>query len=213
MPAGAGPGAPSKFTPDRAAKILQAMRGGNYRSVACEFAGIHYTTLRKWLIDAEKPGAPQELVEFSAAMAQAEAQAEVADLAIIRRAAQDKDWRAAAWIRERRSPERWSTKTEAKVEVTGAGGEPLSLGGASAADVLAIASLAARLAVRAHEEEVGDGALMEVDGREVYVDSAGRIGEPIVPRALEPSVDLGEPDEPAGTQANLDDTSEPEAPL
>lgn len=184
MPKGAGPGAPSKFTPDVQARILQALRGGNYASVACQFAGVHYSTFRKWLVDAEKPGASQELVEFSQAVAQAEAQAEVADLAIIRRAAQDKDWRAAAWIRERRSRERWGQKLEGTigVDVT-SGGEPVA-GGASSAEVVAIASLAARLAVRAQEEAAGDGALVEVNGREVYVDRDGRVGEPIVPGSM-----------------------------
>lgn len=184
MPAGAGPGRPSKFTPDTTARILQALRGGNFMSVACEFAGVHYTTVRKWLIDAEKPGAPQELVEFSDAVRQAEAQAEVADLAIIRRAAQDKDWRAAAWIRGRRSRERWGDKVDASVDVT-SGGEPIAAGGgASSADVLAIASLAARLAVRASEEDAGDGQVMEVDGEEVLVDRDGRVGELVAPGSL-----------------------------
>lgn len=200
MPPGGGRGAPSKFSPDVAARVIQALRGGNYRNVAAAYAGIHYTTLRKWLIDAEKPDAPQELIDFANAVEKAEADAEVADLALIRRAAQDKDWRAAAWIRERRSPERWGRRDATKVEVSGPAGGPVQVdvGGVVAGDVLAIVALQNRLAAKAASEELGDGAVVEVDGVEKILDRAGVEGVPIVPGSMHrnplPAVELPDPD-------------------
>lgn len=160
-------GRPTKFTPDTTDKILQALRAGNYRETACRYAGISYATLRKWMLKAEEPDAPAEYVEFVAAIEKAEADAEVADLALIRRAASDQrdddgnitargSWQAAAWIRERKNPERWGRREATKVELSGPDGGPVQLDVQHMVDVSAIESLAAQLAGRRRELDVAE---------------------------------------------------------
>ena len=155
-------GRPSKFTPERTEKVLHALRAGNYRETACRYAGISYTTFRKWLMTAEQPDAPPEYIEFAEAVEKAEADAEIFDLAIIRRASQDQhddngdlvskgSWQAAAWIRERKNPERWGRREATKVEVTGAEGGPVQMQVSHLVDVTAIEGLAAALERRALE--------------------------------------------------------------
>lgn len=141
-------GRPTKFTDDTRNKIIQALRGGNYRTVAAAYAGISHTTLRNWLIMAQDPHAAPEYVEFLADVEKAEADAEVADIALIRRAAQDGTWAAAAWIRERKNPDRWSKGDRLDVSVSGPDGGPVDVRVGVGADPASIASLAAILADR-----------------------------------------------------------------
>ena len=42
-------GRPSKFTPETRKKILWALRLGNYRKTAAEYAGISERTICDWL--------------------------------------------------------------------------------------------------------------------------------------------------------------------
>lgn len=152
-----GPGRPTKFTPDTRDKILTALRAGNYRITACRYANISHHTLLKWLKIAENPDAPPEYVEFATAVEKAEADAEVADLALIRRAAQDGQWQAAAWIRERKNPERWGRRDRASVELSGPDGGPLELSVSHLVDVSAIEGLLGSLEAR--RRELGEGVL------------------------------------------------------
>jgi len=144
-------GRPTKLTPEVSEKIVTALRGGNYREVACRYAGISYQTFRTWLKRAEEQQAPPEYLEFAAAVEKAEADAEVADIALIRRAAQDGSWTAAAWVRERKNPERWGKKDRTAVELTGPDGGPLDVRVAHGVDETAIGGLAAALERRARE--------------------------------------------------------------
>ena len=41
--------AKNKFTPETKEKLLAAIRGGNFRVVACQLAGITNKTLYEWL--------------------------------------------------------------------------------------------------------------------------------------------------------------------
>jgi transposase-like protein len=139
------PGRPTKFNPERCEKIITALRGGNYRETACKYAGISNQTLRNWLKQAENPDAPPEYMEFLCAVEKAEADAEVADIALIRRSAQDGQWQAAAWIRERKNPERWGRRDASKIEVTGADGGPVDMRVTLGVDMSAIEGLALKL--------------------------------------------------------------------
>lgn len=168
-------GRPSKFTEETRTKILTALRGGNYRNVAAEYAGISYATLRNWLLLAADPHSPPEYVQFLADVEKAEADAEVADLALIRRAAQDGNWSAAAWVRERKNPERWGKKDRTQVEVSGPDGSPLSVQVQVGADPAAVASLAAVLASRWEERQdpLAQAEVIDAGGSEVPSLSSG----------------------------------------
>jgi len=99
---------PTKLTPELQEKILQAVRAGNYIETAAVYAGINKTTLYDWL----KRGARAKsgkFREFSNALEKALAEAEVRDVAIIAKAAQEQ-WQAAAWRLERKYPCRWGRR-------------------------------------------------------------------------------------------------------
>ena len=83
----------SKYGPAVEKRILTALRHGATRKLACAAGGIGTSTLAEWLTD--KPG-------FSDAVHKAEAYAAEKALASIIKAAAEGDWRAGAWLLERR---------------------------------------------------------------------------------------------------------------
>ncbi len=98
-------GRPSKLTPERQARLVEAIASGHYYETACRLAGIHYANFRQWMIkgEAEESGKYREFYE---AITHAEAEAE--DHAIQQwQQAMPTDWRAAQMFLERRHPDRW----------------------------------------------------------------------------------------------------------
>lgn len=183
-------GRPTKFTPERTDKLIQAIKAGHWRNVACKYAGIAPQTLRNWIAIAQGPDAPDEYVEFLAALEKAEADAEVFDLALIRKAAtgeKDEDgeytvkpqWQAAAWRLERKNPERWGRRDSTKVELTGADGGPVDVRVSLGVDDTAIMGLALALEARQREAEVreledGGSSVNWLEGRVVEGDEVER---------------------------------------
>lgn len=47
-------GRPSRLTPERAARVLSLIEGGNHITTACEASGIHRATLYRWLARADE---------------------------------------------------------------------------------------------------------------------------------------------------------------
>jgi hypothetical protein len=97
-----------KWTPEREAVLLQALRVGNYVETAAQYAGISKETYYNWLAYGEAGKPPFK--DFLDKVAEAHAHAEIASLTRIQKAAEDGNWFAAAWILERRFPERWARK-------------------------------------------------------------------------------------------------------
>lgn len=112
------------FTPERAEKIVEALRLGVTQRTAITYGGIGESTFYRWLADAKKPDAPQELKEFWESVKAARAEAEVRNVAIIQNAAR-KQWQAAAWFLERSFPSNWS-RTD-RHEITGRDGGAIEL--------------------------------------------------------------------------------------
>lgn len=175
-------GRPTKFTPDRTQKIIDALRGGNYRSTACQYAGINYQTFLNWLTIAKGPDAPPEYVDFLEAVEKAEADAEVARVALIAKASQDVmdedgelvakgSWQAAAWHLERSHPERWGRREASKVEISGPDGGPISVQAALGVDQESISGLLMSLASRQRDEQVAELMESQSDG---WVDEVER---------------------------------------
>jgi transposase-like protein len=103
-----GPGRPSKLTPQVESIVLNGIRCGASYKGACVAAGIHPTTLSAWKRKAkEQPHS--EYGAFIRKLRKADQEGIVACVAHIQKAAQ-KDWRAAAWLLERRDPKRFSMK-------------------------------------------------------------------------------------------------------
>lgn len=128
-------GRPTKLTSEIQNKIVTAIRAGNYIETAAAYAGISKNTLYDWLkrgarekerlernprARIKKSEAPY--VEFSDAVEKAMAEAEIRDVAIIAKAAEE-NWQAAAWRLERKYPERWGRRE--KIEHVGKDDGPI----------------------------------------------------------------------------------------
>lgn len=96
-----GPGRPSRLNPEVVGRFLQAIRAGNHRETAAQFAGISNATLYRWLRDSRAP-----FVAFRRAVVMAEAEVEVEVVSNIIRLS-SKSTRAAAFWLSRRYPGRW----------------------------------------------------------------------------------------------------------
>ena len=108
-------GRPSKLTPETQSKLIQAIRGGSFLVVACEFAGVSYKVFRDWMIRGETEGKGQ-FREFRNAVIKAESEVEVRLTASWQKATAD-DWRAAAEFLSRRFPDRWSSTQKLQVQL------------------------------------------------------------------------------------------------
>ena len=114
-------GRPTKLTPEVEEKIVSLVRAGNYPEVAAQAAGIDPRTYYRWMEKGENGTAPYG--QFRHAVKEAQAAAESHAVTIIRKAAMDGSWQAAAWFLERSKAERWRRKEN--VELTGKDGGPV----------------------------------------------------------------------------------------
>lgn len=111
----AGPGKTgrkTKCTPEITKRILDLIKGGNYRNVACAAAGIDSRVLREWLMRGAK--GEQPYANFSAEMDIAEAQGEARHVLTITSASKA-DWRAAAFILKTKYRKNWHEEREVEV--------------------------------------------------------------------------------------------------
>lgn len=101
-----------KLTTELISKLVEAIQIGCTYKHACEYAGIADSTFYGWMENGrnlrEKSKTQkikktnQIYIEFLETIEKAKAKNVIANLAIIQRAAKDKNWQAAAWILERR---------------------------------------------------------------------------------------------------------------
>lgn len=128
-------GRPSVMTPEAVEKLLQALRAGNFRNVAAEWAGISQRVFREWMAKGkdEKAGSFRD---FRRRVLEAEKAAEIRAVGLLMKAAEH-DAKHASWWLERKFPERWGRKE--RHEVSGAKGGPIqtesALSGLSAAEL------------------------------------------------------------------------------
>jgi transposase len=133
-------GRPTVMQPQLVDRLCEALGNGNWREVACAWAGISSSTFRNWMAkgEAEKVG---RFRDFRRRVLEAEQSAEIRAVQLVMQAAEN-DARHAEWFLERKFPERWGRKD--RHELTGAGGGPVvteSLSQLSREELLAIASL------------------------------------------------------------------------
>ena len=114
-------GAPEKLTPELRETITRYIRQGSFRETACAAAGVTAKTLREWLRrgkDESDQGLRTKYTDLVEAMDKAEAECVVRDVAKIRAAGED-DWKALAWVLERRNRDLFGLKQEHKHEIGG----------------------------------------------------------------------------------------------
>lgn len=98
-------GRPSKLTPERQEKLIQAIKAGNHLNVACAYAGIDYSNFRMWMRkgEAQKSGSYRD---FHDAVKLAEAELEVKVVANWQKEIPN-NWKAAESFLSKRFPDRW----------------------------------------------------------------------------------------------------------
>lgn len=112
------PGRPSRktsLTPEAHKKIVDAIRAGNYRSVAARYAGVDPHTLDNWIRQGQTGDRRNPNTEACRSLLhdieEAEAASEVA--AVLHwRSAMPKDWKAAEKWLAVRQPERWRPRED-----------------------------------------------------------------------------------------------------
>ena len=124
-------GRTSHLTPEVSKKICDAVRAGNYVSVAARYCGVAEVTLHDWIQRGrgEHPtrSASQIFVDFVRDLDVAEAGAEVA--AVLHwRAAMPKDWHSSEkWLKVRQ-PERWAEKSPEQMATGAFAGVQVNIG-------------------------------------------------------------------------------------
>ncbi|MBL9178862.1 MAG: hypothetical protein JNM65_12450 [Verrucomicrobiaceae bacterium] len=98
------PGRPTLLNPTRQAALLEAIEQGIPLKQAAAVAGMSYDTLNHWRKRGENESAPEEYRQFCQLLRHSQAVAMQVHVSSISDAAK-RDWRAAAWMLERRYPE------------------------------------------------------------------------------------------------------------
>ena len=99
---------PTKFNPQTADRILGVLRAGNTRTASALYAGVDYSTLKRW---AERNA------EFCAALDHAEAEAEIRCVTVLMKAVQEGDTAAAKWWLERRRQDDWRQHDKIEIDL------------------------------------------------------------------------------------------------
>ena len=117
---------PTKLTADTQAQIVKAIRAGATYKDAAESAGVAYITFNGWMQRGERGHKHDQLyVEFSNAVTQAQAEVKIKFTAVLTRAAQEGDWRAALEYLRRRDPDNWSERRQ--IEHSGSIDTPITI--------------------------------------------------------------------------------------
>ena len=132
---------PTKLTPETHAKIVQAIRDGNYLADAARAASVSRDTVHEWKrrgaaerarLDADQTATPLEseaaYLAFSDAEQAAEAEATVEIVQAWRSAAMT-DWRAGMEWLARRHPDKWGKSQTVRVGSAGPESQPVTLRG------------------------------------------------------------------------------------
>lgn len=112
-------GRPSKLTPKVQQKLVDAIKSGNYYDAACSYAGIDYSTFRRWMEKGEQQR-KGKFRDFCEAIKKAEAEAEIRIVALWQKQIPE-NWQAARDFLERRYPERWGRKDKVQAELQHSG--------------------------------------------------------------------------------------------
>lgn len=105
-------GRPPKLTPDAIAQIEALIRAGATVDVAAQAAGVSRSSIYSWLAQGETARAGSPARDLRDRIERARAESETVLVARIGQAASKGSWQAAAWLLERRWPERWMKPTE-----------------------------------------------------------------------------------------------------
>ncbi|NDD26441.1 MAG: hypothetical protein EB103_06220 [Actinobacteria bacterium] len=115
--------------PEIITKLVNALRAGNYMEHAADYAGVHVSTVYRWLekgngeLERREQGykpdrSLDQLCELCEAVKKAKGESVVRAMALIQNAASNGTWQASAWFLERTQPNFFGRRTE----IVGEGG-------------------------------------------------------------------------------------------
>jgi len=135
-------GRPTKYTPEVADKIVEAVLNGATREDAAAVVGIHKSTLQEWM---------NTYPDFGERLHEADAQA-VADACKTIVKASKNDWKAAVALLQAKRKGEWNKW--AKVEVANADGKPLQINTSNLTDeqLAKLLELASQIEASSEEE-------------------------------------------------------------
>lgn len=120
-------GRPTKFTPEVLNRLYSAIRLGHTYKHACMYAGIDWSTFHAWRSGQFPKGVTDDQKqEFYDNLARAEGESVNTKLATIAMHSKD-DWKAAAWMLERRHPDDYGRVVQ-RIEHANATNVPLDGG-------------------------------------------------------------------------------------
>ena len=106
-------GRPPILTSEMIEEICDLVIRGKSIANAAKIRGVSESSIYRWLAIGRAPGAEDIYLELAERMAEALEYSEFEALQTLRIASQDpKNWRVAAWILERRFPEKYGNKKE-----------------------------------------------------------------------------------------------------
>jgi hypothetical protein len=107
-------GRPSLYSAEKAKQILRSIREGVWFEDACLDAGVAKSTVQSWAKRGDEEGSG-DLFAFACDLRRARREANAPHLVNIH-AAEEKDWKAAAWYLERKERKRFGPQLKVEVE-------------------------------------------------------------------------------------------------
>jgi hypothetical protein len=166
-----------KLTEELIEKLSMVVRHGAYIETAAAFCGIHKDSLYRWLKIAASDDATELHHKLNDALKRALADAEIRDLSVITKAAQEGIWQAAAWRLERKHPERWGRHARVEVQHSGVDGRPIEIADRSEALKKILADPAVLVAFETLENRIGTGEPHEEEPEDQPGDESASRGE------------------------------------
>jgi len=148
-------GASLKLTPERQARICDAIRAGVRPEIAAIYSGVGARTYYRWMQMGRAADAEAVYVGFVEAVELALAEWEARDVLLIGEAAKE-DWHAAAWRLERRLPKIYGKKERHEIANADEGPLRISAGPTFDPDKLTVEELEQLLALT-EKASGGDG--------------------------------------------------------
>ncbi|MGR9527668.1 hypothetical protein ACSS31_28830 (plasmid) [Priestia megaterium] len=109
-----------KLTQDLIKEASTLLKAGNYTETVCQYLGIHKSTWYRWMAEGEKAKSGLKR-DFYLEMKSAESYAEISNVNIVRKSAQDGNWQAAMTFLEPKFPERWGRKEKVSADLNHSG--------------------------------------------------------------------------------------------
>ncbi len=120
-------GAPTKLTPELHAQVVQFVRAGNYLETAAGAVGVASSTLRDILRRGARDLDAGKATKEAAFAKDTREALSLSEGLLVAKIAKDKDWRASAFLLERKFPLKYGPRQKVDIEIDGVNPERLAM--------------------------------------------------------------------------------------